>query len=59
MQKAIEKNILIKIFSQNLISFLKWFTYYNYLNLGSALKLFLPNKKIIELVDLKLYTFLI
>ena len=48
--KAIEKEYLGKIFSQNLISFLKWFTYYNYLNLGQALKLFLPNKKIIELV---------
>ena len=32
-----------------MIEFLKWFTYYNCLNAGQALKLFLPNTKIIEL----------
>ena len=39
------------------MNFYNWFIYYNYLNAGLALKLFLPNQKTIELPVLKIFYF--
>ena len=39
------------------MNFLNWVTYYNYLNAGLALKLFLPNQKTIELPEAKSFYF--
>ena len=39
------------------MNFLNWVTYYNYLNAGLALRLFLPNKKTIELPATKSFYF--
>ena len=39
------------------MNFLNWITYYNYLNAGLALKLFLPNQKTIELPATKSFYF--
>ena len=39
------------------MNFLNWIMYYNYLNAGLALKLFLPNKKTIELPAQNLFIF--
>ena len=55
--KEIEKEYLDKIFNDNLMNFLNWVMYYNYLNAGLALKLFLPNKKTIELPATKSFYF--
>ena len=46
--KEIEKEYRDKVLSPKLIDFHKWVSSYNYINSGAALKLFLPNKKIIE-----------
>ena len=47
--KVIEKEYLNKKFNKNLINFYSWLVYYYHLNAGLALKLFLPNQKVIEL----------
>ena len=39
------------------MNFLNWVMYYNYLNAGLALKLFLPNQKTIELPSPKIFYF--
>tara|TARA_Y100001968_G_C19442332_1_gene763250 strand:+ start:609 stop:2675 length:2067 start_codon:yes stop_codon:yes gene_type:complete len=46
--KEIHKEYRNKKLGNNLRNFLNWVSYYNYINLGSALKLFLPNQNIIE-----------
>ena len=52
--KTIEKEYLDKVLSKNIISFYNWLKHYYYLNAGQALKLFLPNQKIIELTKSKI-----
>ena len=46
--KEIHKEYVDKRLTQNLIDFHKWVSSYNYINSGVALKLFLPNQKIVE-----------
>ena len=46
--KEVSKVYFNKKFSENLIRFHKWVSYYNLCNSGSVLKLFLPNQKIVE-----------
>ncbi len=46
--KIIHKEYNNKKLTKNLISFLNWFSFYNQVSLGSTLKLFLPNHRIVE-----------
>ncbi len=46
--KEIHKEYIDKRLTQHLIDFHKWVSSYNYVQSGVALKLFLPNQKIVE-----------